>query len=83
MSIAVTSPSGARYVGNQGTLSLRLHHIAARRGRRLKRSLIFLPGVTGFIVREKEEENGGLWRMQRLGTNGLGEVMALAVVSAE
>jgi hypothetical protein len=58
-------------MGNQSTLSSGLHHITTRRGGRLKRRSIFLPGVAGFVAGEEEEENGGQGRMQRSGAGWL------------
>jgi hypothetical protein len=59
-------------MGNQGTLSSALHHIAARRGRRLKRSSISLAGVDGLVAREEEEEQGREGRMQWSSNNSHG-----------
>jgi hypothetical protein len=63
-----------QYVSNQGTLSSGLHHIATRRGRRLKRRSTFLPGVARFIAgedKEEEENEGKEGRMQRSGAGWL------------
>jgi hypothetical protein len=48
-----------RYVGNHGTLSSALHHIATRRDGRLKRISESLVGVDGLVAEEEEEEKGG------------------------
>jgi hypothetical protein len=59
-------------VGNQGTLSSALHHIAARRGGRLNRSSTSLAGVDGLVTEEEEEEQGREGRMQWSSSNGHG-----------
>jgi hypothetical protein len=53
-------------------LSSALHHIAARRGGRLKRSATSLAGVDGLVAGEEEEEKGRKGRIQRSGSNGHG-----------
>jgi hypothetical protein len=50
-------------------LSSELHHIAARRGGKLKRSSTSLAGVDGLVAGEDEEEQGREGRENR-GCNG-------------